>query len=298
LNPPRDQEALSLQGAFASGAAGSIFLWGASFVAAKEALSGFSPWSMVAGRFALGALLLYGWLALRRATLLPRREDRGRCLMLGLILGLHIVAQGYALYSTSAANSGWIVGFGPVIIAIGARLFLREPISARSWAGIGIATAGMGWILLPGAELEAFQPGDWIVFGTTFSWAAYTLLSARPVAGSGALVTSAAAMGVASLISIAAATIEGRWLVAVPSATAWSAILFLGLGCSGLAFAFWNRALARFGAAQLSGLIYFQPLVTLALSMLWLGEELRAHVALGGAVVLFGVFWLSRGKRA
>lgn len=292
------QEALSLRGSLASGAWASIFFWGASFVAAKEALAGFPPWSMVAGRFALGALLLYGWLALRRERLLPLPEDRARCLLLGGILGLHIVAQGFALYSTSALNSGWIVGFCPVVIAIGARVFLQEPISARSWSGIGIATAGMALILLPKAQLGAFQLGDWIVFGTTFSWAAYTLLSARPVQHSGALVTSAAAMGVASLICVAAALIDGRWSEAQTPLSAWLALLFLGLGCSGLAFAFWNRALARFGAAQLSGLIYFQPLVTLLLSVLLLGEELRWNVLAGGAVVLFGVYWLSRGKRA
>lgn len=292
------QEALSLRGSLASGAWASIFFWGASFVAAKEALAGFSPWSMVAGRFALGALLLYGWLWLRRETWLPRAEDRRRCLLLGVILGLHIVAQGFALYSTSALNSGWIVGFCPVVIAVGARVFLREPISARSWSGIGIATMGMALILLPGAQLGAFQLGDWIVFGTTFSWAAYTLLSARPVQHSGALVTSAAAMAVASLVCVLAAVVDGRWLEAAVPGRAWVALLFLGLGCSGLAFAFWNRALARFGAAQLSGLIYFQPLVTLLLSVLLLGEELRWNVMAGGGVVLCGVYWLSRGKRA
>lgn len=290
------QEALSLRGVFASGALASIFFWGASFVAAKEALSGFSPWSMVAGRFALGAVLLYAWLAFRRERLLPRGADLPRCLLLGVILGLHIVAQGYALYSTSASNSGWIVGFCPVVIAVGARLFLREQISARSWVGIAIATSGMALILLPGAKLGSFQAGDWIVFGTTFSWATYTLLSARPVAGSGALVTSAAAMAVASLICIASAAIDGQWAHEQVPTRAWVAMLFLGLGCSGLAFAFWNLALARFGAAQLSGLIYFQPLVTLALSIALLGEELRMNVLAGGAVVLLGVYWLSRGK--
>jgi drug/metabolite transporter (DMT)-like permease len=298
VNSQRAQEALSVRSVLASGAAASIFFWGTSFVAAKEALVGFPPWSMVAARFALGALVLYGWLALRRERLVPLPEDRVRCLLLGGILGLHIVAQGFALHSTSALNSGWIVGFCPVVIAVGARLFLREPISARSWSGIGIASLGMAIILLPGAQLGAFQLGDWIVFGTTFSWAAYTLLSSRPVQQSGALVTSAAAMGVASLICVAAASLDGRWSEAQTPLSSWMALLFLGLCCSGLAFAFWNRALARFGAAQLSGLIYFQPLVTLLLSVLLLGEDLRWNVLAGGAVVLFGVYWLSRGKRS
>lgn len=298
MNSAARGAALSPSAVLASGAWLSILFWGASFVAAKDALSGFVPYSMVALRFALGALLLYAWLALRGQPCWPKPADRARCVLLGVILGVHIAAQGYALYSTSAIHSGWIVGFCPVVIALGARVFLRESISWKSWLGIAVASTGLGLILWPkeGAWTQ-FALGDWIVFASTFTWAAYTLLSARVVHSSGALVASAAAMAIASLICALAALWEGRWSAGEPSLRAWLAVLFLGLCCSGLAFAFWNRALERFGAAQLSGLIYFQPLVTLTLSVLWLAEPLEWSALLGGLVVLWGVWLLARGKR-
>lgn len=296
MSGPARQE-FDLVGVLRSGAWLSIAFWGASFVATRSAIGVFHPYALVAGRFALGSALLYGILLARREPLLLERADRGRGLLLGAILGLHIAVQAFALFQTSANHSGWIVGACPVIIALGAQLFLGQRLGALSWVGIGVAGAGVLLIALEHSDTLVHAGfGDLLVFGTTFSWAAYTLLSSGPVARSGALRTSAFAMGVASLVCALAALVEGRIWTGSPSARSWLELAFLGLCCSGTAFWLWNRAIGRFGMARLGSLLYFQPFVTAGLSLA-LGEAVPGwNTWIGGPLVVLGVWLLARGK--
>ena len=294
---PAPGQDLRLGSVLRSGAWLSIAFWGASFVATRAALEAFHPYALVAARFALGSALLYLVLGLRGEPLLLEREDRGRGLLLGLILGAHIAVQAFALFHTSAVHSGWIVGSCPVVIALGAQLFLGQRLGALSWIGIGIAAGGVLLIALEHSDALAHAGwGDLLVFGTTFSWAAYTLLSAAPVARSGALRTSAFAMGAASAVCVLCALVEGRALTGDPRPAHWLELGFLGVCCSGAAFWLWNRSIARFGMARLGSLLYFQPFVTAGLALA-LGEEIPGwNTWVGGPLVLLGVWLLASGR--
>jgi drug/metabolite transporter (DMT)-like permease len=72
------------------------------------------------------------------------------------------------------------------------------------------------------------------------------------------------------------------------------AILFLGIGASGLGYLFWYAALERIEASQVAAFIYLEPLVTLATAVSLLGEPVAATTVVGGALVLLGVFAVQR----
>jgi drug/metabolite transporter (DMT)-like permease len=74
------------------------------------------------------------------------------------------------------------------------------------------------------------------------------------------------------------------------SAVGWSAVLFLGIACSGLGYLFWYGALERIEASRVAAFLYLEPLVTLAAAALLLGEPIRVLTILGGLLLLGGVF--------
>ena len=295
----RSQSFLAL---LASGAPLSILFGGGSFVATRVALGAYDPVAIVALRFLLGAALVYGVLAVRRLPLLPERADRARCALLGLILGGHLLIQAFAMLFTSATNSGWIVGFSPVAIALGAQLFLRERLRSVGWAGVAIASGGVFVVTLAKSpDFARAGVGDLLVFSSTITWAAYTLLSSRPVARSGALRVTAFAMAVAALVAtgFALARPEAGGLLEAGALRGRSflAVLYLGLLCSGVSFTIWLRAVERFGAAQTGVLIYFQPFVTAVVATLYYADEpLTVHALAGGPLVLLGVALVRRGR--
>ena len=81
------------------------------------------------------------------------------------------------------------------------------------------------------------------------------------------------------------------------SASAWAALLFLGVVCSGVAYVFWFDALERLPASRVGAFLYLEPLFTVAVAAGLLGESIRLGTMLGGAIILLGV-WLVNRERA
>jgi drug/metabolite transporter (DMT)-like permease len=290
----------SLRELFSSGAPLSIVFGGTSFIATRIALRCFDPLTIVAARFVLGAALLFLVLRVRGEKLFPERADRPRCALLGLVIAAHLLIQAFAMQHTSAIHSGWIVGFSPVAIALGAQLFLRERLRAIGWLGAACASAGVFVVTLAKTpDFSRAGTGDLLMLSSCLSWAAYTLLGSRPVATSGSLRVNAFSMSVAAAVAglalLASAPAGGLVAGDGDLRDGLLAVLFLGCICNGVSFAIWARVVERFGAAQTGALLYFQPFVTLIAALLVLHEPLGAPALLGGPLVLFGVALVRRG---
>ena len=80
------------------------------------------------------------------------------------------------------------------------------------------------------------------------------------------------------------------------SSTGVIAILFLGIGCSGLGYLFWYAALERIEASQVAAFLYVEPLITLLAAMVLLGESVAISTLLGGILVLVGVLTVQTAK--
>ena len=279
----------------------AILFWGASWVATRRALAGFTPEGLVAARFLLGGAVVAVWALGRRSVPWPRREVLARCVVLGLVLGGHILVQAHALRFTTAIHSGWIVSFSAVAVTLGSAAFLGERLPARNWVGVALAVLGVALVASSKTpELEHASTGDLLVFASSFTWAGYTLLSKRPLASSGPWRVTPFVLGVAGLVALLASARDGvrsapetAAFLGVPAEAFWS-VLFLGLASSGLAFLCWAATIERFGALRAGLLIYLQPFVTLALSVAILGEHAGWSALVGGPLVLAGVAWASR----
>lgn len=274
----------------------AVVFWGVSFVFTRLALDAFHPVGLVAARMWIGAAVLAVVLRLKGLPFLPERGDRAMGACLGIVLGAHLLLQAYALLYTTAISSGWIVAFNPVTIALGGQIFLGERVKALGWLGALIATAGLAVIALAHPyDLERATFGDLLILISCLTWTVFTLVSAGPTARNGALRVTAFAMAVAAGVCSLAAGMS-RWLVAPLDFTAIVSVAFLGVLCSGVAFALWVSALDREGSAKIAAMLYFQPFVTLAAAALVLGEPVTAHALLGGPLVLLGVALLRKAS--
>lgn len=275
----------------------ATLMWGCSFIAARYALTAATPFGVVWVRNAMAALVLFMILRLRGSALLPERSDRGRVVLLGLLLGVHLLVQTWAVSLTSTMRAGWIIAFIPAVVAVGAWLFQRQRLRVIGWLGIVVASTGV--LVLTAtrpAQLAQAGLGDLLMLGTTFSWAAYTLLSTVPARNSGGLRVSASALLVSVVPNLIAALWQGTWHAA-PAAPAIAALLFLGLGASALAMWVYTDAIAELGPERSAAFQYVQPLVTMAAAYVLLHEAVTSEQLIGGPVVLVGVWLVQRGKK-
>lgn len=279
----------------------AILLWGASFPATQDASDGFTPAGLVALRLALGAAFVMVVQLARRKQLLPERADRPRCVLIGTILGLHLALQAFAIQATTAQHAGWIVPCSAVLVTLGAAAFLGERLSMINAAGVGFAALGVALVLsTQPPELEHATAGDLWMLASSISWASYTLLSKRPAQRSGAWrvtpLVLATASAVATLVTFATPAFGAApgFTTHAPPLRAVLAIVFLGVGSSGIALTAWSRTIERFGALRAGSLLYLQPFVTQALAVLYHHERAHWTTLVGGPIVLVGVACASR----
>jgi len=278
-------------------ALGAVALWGVSFVAVDLALETLQPFGLTAARLLLGGVLLIGLQRLRVRPLLPERGTRLRCAFLGLVLGAHLSIQAYGLLYTSSMHTGWIIGFCPVTVALGAQLFLGRRLSALGWGGVTVATLGVLFVTLddPG-ELVHAGFGDGLQLFSCVTWAVYTLAGVSAVEKNGALRVAGWSMLVAGVALVPAAFVTG-WSPGRPDLVAVVAVVYLGVGCNAAAFALWYRAQRRHGVHRTGVTLYLEPFVTLVAAVLLLGEPVGWRAAVGGVVMLGGVWLVGRGGR-
>jgi drug/metabolite transporter (DMT)-like permease len=279
---------------------GSVVIWGWTFVATKILLAHVTPFELVGLRFAIGLPILFTILRLKGIAL-GFDPAEWRPLSAGAaIIAVHFLVQAFALSrpATTATNTGWIISFSPLGMALLSRMFLDERLRARQIQGVVLATLGV-LLLVSKGHLESLSwlrsTGDWMIFGTAFTWALYTIvtrdLSRRrsPLAVTFVVFLP---LCVSGLVAIAIRGHIGRFL-RLP-ARAVIALLFLGV-LGTLAQWFWQMGIARIGAARAGIYVYLEPLATTVLAVPVLRESFGLASAAGGALVLLGVWQAERG---
>jgi drug/metabolite transporter (DMT)-like permease len=278
-------------------ALGATLIWGVSFLALRTALESAAPLGVVWMRNAFGAALLFAILRARGGKVLPEREDWRRAGVLGALMGAHMLIQTHSMRFTTTMRAGWIVAFIPVVVAVGARLFLKQRMRAIGWLGIAVATSGVFVLTSTRPEsLSEAGAGDALMLASTFTWAAYSLTALKAVQRSGGLRISAAALALSVLPTGSAAAFGESWH-SEPTLRSASALLFLGAGASAVAMWLFSNALAVLGPERVAAFQYLQPFVTIAASFAFLSEPFTAAQFLGGPIVLVGVWLVQRGKR-
>jgi len=89
---------------------------------------------------------------------------------------------------------------------------------------------------------------------------------------------------------------QGWRELAVVTPRTLGAILFLGVGCSGLGYLLWAVALRRLGTGRVAAYLHVEPLVTFVAAVGLLGEPFARTTILGGLLVLAGVIAVQKGE--
>ncbi len=283
----------------------AILFWGASFIATKIALREAHPATIILLRFALGAAIL--WLAIWRGRMFQRvnRRDLIYLALLGFIaVPLHQALQALGLLYTTATSMGWIVALIPVFTALLAWRFLGEPMTARKVIGSALAFGGAVFVVTRGAlsldTLRLSTLGDALAVASALNWAIFQVASKPILRRLQPMLAMAYLMLLGGVVIVPFAFWQTLNDLPRLSLDGWLAISFLGIFCSGVGYLVWYDALSKIDASQLASLSYLQPLITIIVATLLLGETLTPALVLGGAVILFGVYLVNRSatKRA
>jgi drug/metabolite transporter (DMT)-like permease len=277
-------------------------LWGSYPVFAKIALAHFPPYVLVTLRTSLASIFL-------TVLLLRRGFDEFRALswsdvrsfaFLGFA-GIFVSTGGtyLGIAFTTASSAALLQAASPVMVALGAWLYLRERLRRRQWAGVTLSTLGVLLVVTRGswraiAHLELL-PGDFIILAGQAGWAVYTVYGKRVLAVHSPAVATTAAYVIGSLMLLPVPFLTARlfpspdWV----SPVAWGVVAAQAV-LGAVAHVWWYEGVHRVGASRAAIFMNLQPVVGVVLAWLLLGETIEAAEVIGGLAVLAGV-WLTSG---
>lgn len=279
----------------------AVLSWGASFIATKVALRDAAPTTIVWLRFAMGVVILGAAVIARKQFSVPKPSELAYFAFLGFLgITFHQWLQSTGLITAQASTTAWIVTTTPVYIAILGFLFLKERLGWGRIAGICLAFLGVVLVVSRGSlntliAGKAITPGDVLILISSPNWAIFTILSRRGlnqhpaarmmlyVMGFGWLFSSLLFFAGPGVADIGRLTVNG-----------WLGVAFLGIFCSGLGYIFWYDALQALPASQVGAFLYLEPLVAMVVAAVVLGEPLLLASALGGGIILIGVWMVNR----
>lgn len=269
--------------------------WGLHTPLIKMAVEQAPPFTLLTMRFLLTALLFLPFM--RR----PDRETWIRLVRAGVIVfGLAFALIFLALERMDAST--YVVLFQmqiPMGVLAGA-VFFGEKISARTWAGVALATAG---VVVMFGEPKVHQDflAVLLVFLACLSGVANGVIMKKM--GNIHLPTfiCVTALIAALIEGVLAFVLErGQWprLAEADGVVIGGVLLYQALGMS-LAMMAWQRILSRNALSLVNPLNLLFPFFSVLFSLLILNERLTWPIVMGGALILAGVaavVWKERRK--
>jgi drug/metabolite transporter (DMT)-like permease len=255
-------------------------------------LTDVGPQASAFWRTALALPFLWLWMYVeerRAGECKPLRLD-GPIFIVGACFAGDLFFWHLAILNTTVANATFFAVTAPVFVVAGAFLFLAERSSARVLAGLALCLAGGAALIGQSYRVEpARLLGDFYGVVTAFFFGAYVLAvrNARARHGAARLMFLSTAVTAILLLVAAVATPQQIFPQTVESASALLALALVSqAGGQGL-LAF---ALGSLPATFSSLVIFLEAVAAAVLGWIVLGEKLAIVQALGGLLILVGIF--------
>jgi len=278
-------------------------VWGTTYLAIRIALESV-PVALVGGlRFTAAGIILITALRLTGQPLPSPRWWTTIALSGFLLLvignGAVVWAEQYVASGLAAVIVAMVPFWNVVVEAI--RPGGERP-TVRTLSGLAVGFAGIVVLVWP--ELFTGNGGDGFVAGVIAlqlacaGWAVGTSITKRNTPSSPPTATSAVQMLAAGLMFLAIATVTGEWRELAFTVRSASAILYLVVFGSIVAFSAYVYAFRHLPIATVSLYSYVNPLIAVVLGSVLLSEPFSSRTLVASALVFAGIAIVRSASRA
>ena len=281
-------------------------IWGSSFLFMRIGTVEFGPLPTAAVRVTIAALFLFPLVCLR--GLLPVLKNHWkRIFFIGVLnSGIPFACFSFALLSISTGLSAILNATVPMFGALIAWVWLKDKPTASRILGLVIGFAG---VALLAWDQATFKPN---AAGVAPGWAVLACLLACICYGISASYTKRYLSGLPPLVTAAGSQIGATlglalpalwmWPARMPGASAWLALLAVGVVCTGIAYILFFQLIENAGPARALSVTFVVPVFAVLYGVLFLGESVTpwmvgcAAVIVGGTALATGLLKLGRGQ--
>ncbi|EPJ43942.1 MAG: hypothetical protein OFPI_41350 [Osedax symbiont Rs2] len=277
----------------------TVLFWAGNFVLARSLVDLLPPVSMASMRWSLAFILLLPFVysrLWRDRTLLIKHWK-----IITLLSVFGVAAFNTTVYlgvqHTTATNGALLQSFIPIMVLILSVIFFKEKISAKQLLGVCFLFFG-GVVIIAKGQLDtllafSLNQGDLWILASVSSWTIYSvLLRYKPTQLDG-LSFLAASIFIGNLMLYPLVYWELQYVDINSFNINWeisTAVMYLAIFPSLLAYFFWNRAVAEVGAAKASLFIHLLPVFGTLLATLLLDEAVQLFHLLGILLIFIGIY--------
>jgi drug/metabolite transporter (DMT)-like permease len=276
----------------------AVIIWGWTFVATKIVLPYVTAVELLGLRLLIGIPILGAIILTKRVRLGFTAGDVPVLAAATTVFTAHFLIQITGLRFTSATNTGWIIAVTPLVLAVLSVVFLKERLGARELAGVLAATVGI-LLLVSRGQVTSFawlkSVGDWLILASAHTWAIYTILTRDISRSRDPMAVTFVMLLAPGVVLLSYMLFASNWTAFTHMpAQALAALLFLGVFGTALGHWFWQEGVAGIGAARAGMFLFLEPLATTALAVPYLHEPFGWATAVGGLLVMAGVYTAQR----
>lgn len=267
-------------------------VWGSTYLGIRISIETLPPMLQGTLRFVTAALLLGGFLVIRKgrgAFRMSWRQAGGAALVGVLLLtggnGMVAVAEQHI----SSGLAALLVAAVPLWLVV-LRLAFRDRPAVLTLAGVLVGFCGVAALSLNGGGEAADTSGIVVILLASVSWSVGSFLSGRIPMPRDAWTASTIEMLAGGLgLAVAGLSLGERLDLAAVSGRSWLALAYLVLVGSLVGFTAYTWLLGNAPISLVSTYAYVNPVVAVVLGVLVVDEHVTPQILVGGLVILVGV---------
>jgi drug/metabolite transporter (DMT)-like permease len=278
---------------------GGAVAMGISPIFVRYASADVGPFASAFWRVLLALPVLYGWMRIEEGSAppAPSRGSFGRATMLaGVAFAGDLFFWHLAILNTTVANATFFATTAPIFVILIVWLVLRQHVAGATFVGLLLCLCGGAALIGQSLQVDPGRVrGDLYGVATAFFFGLYFIAVSRARGRSGAgRVTFELTLVTAAVLFVIALVFDARFVprtfngVVALLALAWVS----HVGGQGLL----SVALGRLPPVFSSLVIFLEAIAAAAFGWMILDERLTPIQALGGALILLGI-WVARPRR-
>jgi len=267
------------------------FFWGSAFIFMEIALPTLSPLMIVAGRMGIAAIVLNAIILLQGYRWPQRKRVWLECAALSVVnnlLPFGFVVWGQQYINASLASI--LIASAPVFTVVIASVVGKERLTLMRAVGVMVSFSGVvvliGPQVLQGLDLQGIGEIAMLCAALCYSLAGFwgRRFQAVPAQLVSTMTITMGALIVVPLTFAFESPLEVDWQ--------WSAglsVVALGVFSTAIAYIVYFKLLADVGVVNTSLVSFLVPLSALAMSLVFLKEQLSTEAILGMSLILLGL---------
>lgn len=204
---------------------------------------------------------------------------------------LSVGSQLLGIKFSSASVASLVNSMNPITIMIFAAIILKEKMTKKKIACVVLAVVGV-YIIIGGIKGNGQVLGILFSVLSVISWSFVSTIVKRVTQKYTAIQVTTYSMLVAALCTLPFSTYE--FIRTENVHFDWTAILsllYMGLVCTALAYILWNKSLSMIEAGNCSLFYPVQPMVSVFLGFICLGERIEIKFIIGAVLIIVGVLF-------